>query len=75
MAVRETYSNNALSLELDNGDLKKFQEAMSKWHFKDSQSMLRFAITLLNINEKKSFGILEDGQLQEVGPVDALLKE
>jgi hypothetical protein len=52
MAVKELIEDNKLVLELDNGDLKKFQEVLGRWNFIDSQSLIRFVISLMLLTQR-----------------------
>ncbi len=74
MAVKSVSQDNKLILEIDNGDLAKLNEVMEKWSFKDYQSLLRFSVSILLLNEAKSFGLKIDGTQQEIIPAKELLK-
>jgi len=75
MAVKSKKNENNLILELDNGDLTKLDAAMEKWHFKDYQSLLRFVVSMLILNETTSFTLQMDNRQQDVVPSADLLKE
>ncbi len=75
MAVKGRVEGQKLLLEVDNGDFTKLEEVMKKWAFKDYQSFLRFAISLLILNEEKSVSIKVDGKQQTFAPASDLLKE
>jgi hypothetical protein len=75
MSVKTIREPNKLILELDNGDLSKFDEALKKWSFKDEQSMLRFLVSLLLLNENKFFSIKKYGTQTDVVPIPDLLKD
>jgi len=74
MAVKSKKVNEKLELEIDNGDLTKLDEAMTKWAFKDYESLLRFSISLLILNEDKSFSIKMDGTQSDVVPAPDSIK-
>jgi len=74
MAVKEKQEEGKLTLEFDNGDLQKLNEAMSKWNFKDYQSLARFAVSILLINEGKTFAVTEKGKTSELAPAKELIK-
>ena len=73
MAVQSKKEDNKLILELDNGDLREFDKVMDKWKFKDHQSLMRFAISLLVLNENKSFPVKIDNQSTEIVPAPHLI--
>jgi hypothetical protein len=75
MSVQSKKENDKLILELDNGDLREFDKVMEKWSFKDHQSLVRFALSLLVLNENKSFPIKVDNQDRDIIPAPHLLKE
>ena len=75
MSVQSKRENDKLILELDNGDLREFDKVMEKWSFKDHQSLVRFAISLLVLNENKSFSVKIDNQSQDIIPAAHLIKE
>jgi hypothetical protein len=76
MAIKDTKEGEILTLKIDNGDLKKFDEILKKWKFKDYQSFLRFAASLFILNEDHSISIKMNGQLTEIQPVaDLLVKD
>lgn len=55
MSVKSFVNKDHLTLILDNGDYTEFIKALEKWNFKDHQSLLRFAISLLALNENDHF--------------------
>ncbi len=76
MAIKGTKVGEILTLNIDNGDLKKFDEILRKWKFKDYQSFLRFAASLFILSEDQSVSIKMNGQQTEIQPVaDLLVKE
>lgn len=74
MAVKAQEKDKKLMLDIDNGDLSKLNEVMDKWGFKDYQSFMRFAVSILLLNEEKSIGIKLDGIKQDITPSSDLLK-
>jgi hypothetical protein len=74
MAVKSKKDGSKLILELDNGDISKLEEAMEKWNFKDHQSLIRFMVSMLILNEGKSFSLRIDGRQQDIIPSADLLK-
>ncbi|HDV5783367.1 TPA: hypothetical protein RJD83_000279 [Legionella pneumophila] len=74
MAVKSQEKEDKLILEIDNGDLSKLNDVMEKWGFKDYQSFMRFAVSILLLNEEKSVGIKLDGLKQDIAPASDLLK-
>lgn len=79
MSVKSTFNNekSELTLILDNGDLKKLNDVMKKYSFKDYQSFIRFAVSLLllNENENKSVSIKMNGISTDVVPSDDLISK
>ncbi len=73
MAVTSKDGENKLNLEIDNGDYKEFMNAMKKWDFKDHQSLMRFAISLLVLNENKFFPIKVKNEERYIVPAADLL--
>ena len=54
-------------------DYKKFKEAMTSWKFKDDQSLLRFAVSILVLSEDKIISTKMEGKQTEVKPAAELL--
>jgi hypothetical protein len=75
MAVKSKQEGEKLILEIDNGDLTKLDDALQKWNFKDYQSLLRFSVSMLILNEDRSFSIKRNGEQKSVVPASDLLKE
>ena len=65
--------NEALQLEITNGDKTKMEEVINKWGLKDIQSFWRFSICLLLSAENNGIWIEINGNPSKVGPVDSLL--
>ncbi len=75
MSVRSRKEGEKLILELDNGDCREFEKVMEKWSFKDHQSLMRFAISLLVLNENRHFPVKVDDKNRDVIPASHLLKD
>ena len=75
MAVKSIKEGNILKLEIDNGDLEKLDQVADKWRFKDYQSLLRFAISILILSEEKSVTIKKDGVQKNLIPAADLIKD
>ena len=76
MAIKAEKKGDSLHLEINNGELNKLREILEKWEFSDYSSLLSFMISLVVLNESKSFKILLDGIQQEIAPsADLLLKQ
>lgn len=73
MSVKSIQDNDQLTLILDSGDYREFMKAFEKWNFKDHQSLLRFAITLLALNENNYFPLKVDGILRDIVPANHLI--
>lgn len=75
MAIKSTTEPNKITLEIDNGDKDKLTQCMDKWLFKDHQSMVRFAISILLVTEDKNLWIKTDGKVQPITPAKEYLKD
>jgi len=76
MAIKAEKKGDSLLLEINNGELNKLRETLEKWEFRDYSSLLSFMISLVVLNESKSFKILLDGIQQDIAPSpDLLLKQ
>ncbi|MDR2437252.1 MAG: hypothetical protein LBD17_04200 [Endomicrobium sp.] len=73
MTVKETKKDNKLVLELDNGDLEKLNNVISRWKFKDTQSFLRFAVSLMLKTNREVLYIDVNGQPEGRVPAPHLL--
>jgi hypothetical protein len=74
MAITSKNEENKLILDIDNGDLVKLNEVLEKWSFKDYQSLLRFSISLLLLNEENYITIKLDGEKKDLIPSKDLIK-
>ena len=70
-----TTSKNSLTLYLTDVDRKMFEQALSKWKFKDEQRMMRFVMGMLLLNEDKNFSFSVDGVTCDVDPSDEILND
>ncbi len=75
MSVKSMEGKDRLTLILDNGDFIEFMKALEKWNFKDHQCLLRFAISLLALNENNYFPLLIDGIYRDIVPGTHLNKD
>lgn len=52
MAIKKlTETEEALNIEINNGDLGALNEIIINWGFKDKESALRFAIAVLKVTK------------------------
>lgn len=70
MAVVATQEGKKLKLELDNGDLIKFQQVIKEWNFRNEQAFLRFVVSLLIETEGKELWMKSNGEITKVAPAD-----
>ena len=75
MSIKSKTEKKKIILEIDNGDLEKLTQCMANWKFKDHQSFLRFAMSLLIVTEDKSLWIKSDGKTQQIAPAKEYLVE
>ena len=74
MAIRDIIEeDNKLHLIIDNGDVDKLDQALSKWSFKDYQSLMRFSVSILLLAEDKSISIKMSGMQTKIQPAPELL--
>lgn len=73
--ISDDTKDNEITLKIDNGDYIEFKKVMQKWKFKDHQSLMRFAISLLVLNENKYFPMKVDNQERDIVPAPHLIKE
>ena len=76
MSIKKTSGDDSkMVLEFDNGDLKGLNQIMCDWNFKDEQSLLRFAMaSMLKTSEKSLIITKDNGEKEEIVPVDEFLK-
>jgi len=72
--IKET-SEGKISLDIDNGDLRTIKNTIEKWKFKDIESYLKFAISVLARTENKNIWIEEKDTRIKLAPAEQLLKE
>ena len=75
MAIKSIEKDGKLILEIDNGDLEKLKQCMSEWSFRDNQSLIRFAISIMLVTEGKNLWIKQKGRIQQIVPSDEFLRE
>ena len=75
MAVISSEKDNRLTLEIDNGDYQEFIKVMKKWSFKDHQSLMRFAVSLLVLNENNFFAVKIKDEDRFIVPAEDLLEK
>jgi hypothetical protein len=63
-----------MKIEIDNGDLGAFDDAIKKWTFKNEESMLRFTFAVLLSSDNNKLYVDEAGKKKVLEPVDNLLK-
>ena len=68
-------TDEALNIEINNGDLKALKEIVSKWRFKDKDSALRFAVAILSITDNGKLYQEKDGSKVPLEPVETLLAD
>ena len=67
-------SNDKLILEFNNGDKEKFEQLLSDWNFKDEQSLLRFAMSVMLLTKDKTLTITTEEGNEKVAPKEDSLK-
>lgn len=61
-------------LHLSGCDARYFNKALKEWNFKDEQSLVRFAVSILDLSEdKKTMAYIKNGRLTEFNPAQILL--
>ena len=74
MAIKETLNNNKdLLLEINNGDLTTLNEIKEKWSFKNYQSLIRFAASVMTLAEELSLVIKVKGKYEIYEPANDLI--
>lgn len=74
MAIKGTLEGDRLRLDVDNGDLEKLNQVIEKWNFRDYQSLMRFAISIMIVTEDNTLGIKSNGNIQPITPAREYLK-
>ena len=72
MSVKATHADTTLTLVLDNGDRKAFNEIQEKLNLKDEQSVLRFAMGVLLNAQDGTISIIHGNGLNVNPPADFL---
>ncbi len=62
-----------MTLEFDNGDKEKFEQLMQNWRFKDEQSLIRFAMSVMLLTIDQTVTITTDDGDQKVKPANDFL--
>ncbi len=63
-----------LEITINNGDLRALNQIKEKWHFKDKESILRFAIAALTLTEDGYlYAEQKDGTKRILKPAEELL--
>lgn len=75
MSVKSFETKEKLTLELDNGDRTKLEQAFTEWNFKDYQSFLRFVVSAMLLTTDKSLTITTDNGNEKIVPRDDVLKK
>ncbi len=73
--INDSASKDVLELAIDNGDKEKLEQVLNKWNFKDYESLLRFAASILLSSEDNTVSIRIKSAIQEVAPADNLLRK
>ena len=53
MIKEKERKDDLMILEFTNGDIEKFDKVMKKYNFVDAQALIRFAVSILLVNEAK----------------------
>lgn len=78
MAVKsDIIKDGEIQWTLSNGDVEKLNEVMQKWNFKNHESFLRFATSVLLSTRTGVVGIIDitNDTVRAVSPQKELLKE
>jgi hypothetical protein len=75
MSVISKREESKLILEIDNGELKKLDEVMDSWNFKNEQAFLRFVISVLIETEDKVLCIKTNGKSVAIEPANHSINE
>lgn len=73
--IEQKNTDGKFILEFTNGDIKKFNEVMEKYNFKDAQAFIRFATSLLLVAQDKEIKIKKENEFVSIAPVEELLKK
>jgi len=75
MSVISEEKDDKLILEIDNGDLTKFKQALDLWNLKDAQSFWRFTVSILIEAQDQNMWIKSEGEAIQVVPADHSLRK
>ncbi len=75
MSVRATSTETELTLVLDNGDRRAFDEIQEKLNLKDEQSVLRFAMGVLLNAQDDTISITITATGEQARPSKDYLKQ
>jgi hypothetical protein len=69
-------SSNELILAVNNGDLEALRDAMTRFGFKDEESVLRYALAVLTKSATRSLAIIDqNGVRVNLNPSTDLLRQ
>lgn len=69
----QTSNFDGLFVGLSNGDKMAIEEAMQRWHFKDVESLIKFALAVLIKAENGKLSAQVEGSQINLIPSDSLL--
>lgn len=64
-----------MTIEVDGGDLRLFNDVFQQWNFKDEQSLLRFFLLIATKSDDKSMTVKELGELKTYVPANQVKKQ
>ena len=73
MAIVTTRQTDQITLVINNGDLQAINDVISKYNFKDEESLLRFALVALLRSESNGIYIDENENKVFLQPSEKLL--
>lgn len=73
--IRLKDGETAVQLVINNGDLEKINQVIEKWNFRDYQSFIRFAVSIMLVTKSTSITIQTDTGATPVVPNPSLLKD
>ncbi len=72
MITEKERKDDLMILEFTNGDIEKFDKVMKKYNFVNAQALIRYAVSILLVNEAKEVMIKQDGSFVPVVPVETI---
>lgn len=72
--ILSTTTDDSLQLEINNGDLQALKKIKDKWNFNSIESVVRFAIAVLDITEQGTLCEDKNGNKRLLKPTDELIK-